>query len=134
VWTETIRTADQLEVMIYPRLVALAERAWHKAPWEGDKPDLTQRQQEWARFAQALTLKELPRMIAAGVKLHLPPPGAIKKDGLLHANTAFPGLRIEYSLDQGKSWKVYEKPVAVSSDKILLRSRSQNIVSRTASL
>lgn len=134
VWTETIRTADQLEVMIYPRLVALAERAWHKAPWEGDKPDLTQRQQEWARFAQALTLKELPRMIAAGVKLHLPPPGAIKKDGLLHANTAFPGLRIEYSLDQGKSWKVYEKPVAVSSDKILLRSRRQNIVSRTASL
>lgn len=131
VWTETIRTADQVEAMMYPRLIALAERAWHKAAWEGDKPDLTQRQQEWARFAQALVLKELPKMTAAGVNLHLPPPGAVKKAGALHANTALPGLTIEYSMDQGKSWKVYEKPVAVASDRIMLRSRSQNIVSRS---
>ena len=134
VWTETIRTAEQVETMIYPRLIALAERAWHKAEWEGDKPDMVQRQQEWAKFAQALVIKELPRMIAAGVKLHLPPPGAVLQNGTLRANTAFPGLAIEYSVDAGETWKAYEKPVPITADMVLLRSRSGEMVSRSTGL
>ena len=134
VWTETIRTAEQVETMIYPRLIALAERAWHKAAWESDKPDLVQRQQEWAKFAQTLAIKELPRMIAAGVQLHLPPPGAVIQNGTLRANTAYPGLTIEYSLDAGESWKAYEKPVETTADMVLLRSRSGEMVSRSTGL
>ena len=33
-WTETVRTTEQLHEMLFPRLLAVAERAWHKAPWE----------------------------------------------------------------------------------------------------
>ena len=134
VWTETIRTAEQVETMIYPRLIALAERAWHKAEWEGDKPDMVQRQQEWAKFAQTLVIKELPKMIAAGVKLHLPPPGAVLQNGTLRANTAFPGLAIEYSVDAGETWKAYEKPAPLTADMVLLRSRSGEMVSRSTGL
>ena len=33
-WTETVRTKTHLHEMVFPRLLALAERAWHKAQWE----------------------------------------------------------------------------------------------------
>ena len=33
-WTETVRTKEQLHEMLFPRLLAFAERVWYKAPWE----------------------------------------------------------------------------------------------------
>ena len=33
-WSETVRKSEQLDDMIFPRLLALAERAWHKSSWE----------------------------------------------------------------------------------------------------
>ena len=33
-WGEIMRTDQQFEYMVYPRLLALAERAWHRANWE----------------------------------------------------------------------------------------------------
>lgn len=130
VWSETIRTAEQLEQMMYPRLIPLAERAWHKAEWEGDKPNVEQRQQAWAQFAQTLVVKELPKMAAAKATFHLPPPGAVIDAGLLKANVAYPSLGIEYSLDGGASWSSYVEPVVISNKKPLLRTRSADVVSR----
>ena len=37
VWTEMIRTPEHLHHQLFPRLLALAERAWHRAPWEEDR-------------------------------------------------------------------------------------------------
>lgn len=130
VWTETIRTAEQLEQMIYPRLIPLAERAWHKAAWEADNPNRTMRAQAWAGFAHTLVHKELPKLAAAGASFHLPPPGAILEQGKLTANAAYSDLTIEYSLDQGATWQVYSAPVVVSTTPIDLRSRSQGVISR----
>lgn len=125
IWTETIRTPQQLEQMLYPRLLALAERAWHKADWEGAEPDTESRQQDWQRFGWILTQKELPRLAEAGVSLYLPPPGAVLQDGLLLANSAWPGLVVEYSEDQGQSWLPYSEAVKVSSN-LLLRTKAKN--------
>jgi len=125
IWTETIRTPEQLEQMLYPRLLALAERAWHKADWEGADPDTEKRQQDLQRFGWTLTQKELPRLAEAGVALYLPPPGAVLQDGLLLANSAWPGLQIEYSEDQGQSWLPYSEAVKVSSN-LLLRTKAKN--------
>ena len=33
-WTEIVRTSEQMDFMNFPRVLALAERAWHKAEWE----------------------------------------------------------------------------------------------------
>ena len=33
-WTETVRNAEDQDEMIWPRILALAERAWHKSNWE----------------------------------------------------------------------------------------------------
>ncbi len=133
VWTETIRTPEQLEQMVYPRLLALAERAWHKADWEGDKPRADRRQAEWLAFARVVVERELPRLAATGAEFYLPPPGARREQGRLEANAAWPGLGIEFSRDQGESWQTYTGPVSVEGS-LLLRSRLGDKVSRAAEL
>lgn len=134
VWSETIRTAEQLEKLVYPRLIPLAERAWHKADWEGDSPNKEQRLNDWASFAATLAAKELPKLNESNVLFHSPVPGALIKDGVLHANVAFPGLTIEYSVDNGASWNTYEAPVSTDAKHIQLRSRVGQQTSRTTTV
>ena len=65
--------------MIFPRMLALAERAWHKASWENIN-DITIRNQErdmeWQEFANALGSKELARLDELGIMYAILPPGA----------------------------------------------------------
>ena len=78
-WTELVRTWDQMDSMIFPRLLCVAERAWHKADWEleHDKEKMMEKQfEDWSYFASQLGSKELARLDARGVAYHLPPPGA----------------------------------------------------------
>jgi hexosaminidase len=130
-WSETVRTPAQFEQMIYPRVIALAERAWHKSDWEGDKPNTSSRLQEWADFSNTLTAKELPKLASKGSGFYLPPPGGIIKNGELLANVGYLGLKIEYSLDQGASWLVYKGAVAVGEQSVLLRSSIASSHSRS---
>ena len=131
VWSETIRTPEQLEALIYPRVMALAERAWHKADWEGEAPDTNARDREFANFSQTLVTKELPRMERAGIAVHLPVPGGVIDDGVLRANTAWPELKIEYKAGENAVWQPYSKGVEIQGEPIIqLRSRSGSYVSR----
>lgn len=130
VWSETIRTGAQMEQMIYPRLVTLAERAWHKAAWEGDKPNTAARSADWAAFALQLSAKELPKLAALGGDFYLPPPGAVVENGKLRANSSLPGLKIEFSVDKGTSWNTYADEQAVSASSVLLRTRLGEATSR----
>lgn len=134
-WSETVRTAQQLEQMIYPRLIPLAERAWHQASWEGTAAETKRRDADWQSFARVMAQREFPKLSKAGVQYYLPPPGAVIVNNALKANTAFPGLAIEYSLDQGNSWQTYPVggqegvPVqskALAGGKVWLRSKSVN--------
>lgn len=78
-WTETIRTPQHLHYMLFPRFLAFAERAWHKASWE-DLTDVAQRdkeqQKDWERFAAIVGKEELERLESEGVEYRLDPPGA----------------------------------------------------------
>ena len=75
-WCETVRTSEQLDGMIFPRLVALAERAWHKASWEDLEDFDTERGLDWERFANMLGYHQLSRLGDIGISYHLRPPGA----------------------------------------------------------
>ncbi len=63
------------------------------------------------------------------MQFYLPPPGAVLQDGDLKANVAYPGLQIEYSLDQGQSWLSYPvegvkvQAAGLSGGKVLLRTK-----------
>lgn len=124
VWSETIRTEEQVLAMIFPRILSVAERAWHKAPWEGEQVDTATRAKDWSQFAAAVGLKELTKLANADVSINLPVPGGVIENGKLNVNTPFAFLETEYSLDEGTTWQRYTAPISVSqSQKVALRSR-----------
>lgn len=131
VWTETIRTADQLEPMLYPRMLALAERAWHQAGWE-ESGESQARRDDYTDFLAALIYRELPRMQGAGVGFYLPPPGAQWKRDELRVNNALPGVSYEYSQDQGETW--VSRPPQKLAKGIWVRARLGEEFSRPASV
>ncbi len=130
-WSETVRSAEQFEEMIYPRMITMSERAWHRADWEGVTPNASAREQDWREFTATLVTKELPWLASTGAAYYLPVPGAVWQDETLLANVAWPELAIEYSVDGGQSWQSYTGPVALESDAVLLRSRFGERVSRS---
>ncbi|XP_078382339.1 beta-hexosaminidase-like [Oculina patagonica] len=125
-WGETVRTADQMFSMLFPRLLALAERAWHKASWENipntDERD-RKRKDDWVWFANTVAHRELGRLDEMGVTYHVTPPGARMIDGKLQVKTALLGVKIEYSTDEGVTWNDVTKETKVNGE-IRLRSRS----------
>ncbi|WBF44344.1 beta-N-acetylhexosaminidase [Serratia rubidaea] len=120
-WSEVVRTDPQMEYMIFPRALSVAERAWHRADWELDYQagreykggetrfvDGKKLAQEWQLFANILGQRELAKLDAGGIRYRLPVPGARIDGGRLEANIALPGLTIEYSTDGGQSWQRYD--------------------------
>lgn len=132
VWSETIRTAEQLEQMIYPRLLALAERAWHKGSWEPEKASDSARA-DWQSFASRLGEVELYRLQASGSAHYLPPPGAKLVNGNWQLSTAWPNLTLEYSPDQGQNWHNVSAPLP-AKHKITVRARLGEQSSRSIEL
>jgi len=137
-WSENTRTDNVAQYKIFPRLFAVAERAWHLADWavpynyQGAKytkdsgvfteDNKLKRDQQWAIFANAIGQKALPKLENDKMFYRLPTVGAMIQDGKLYANIAFPGLAIEYQEENGK-WLHYQKPVAVKG-KVNVRSIS----------
>ena len=65
------------------------------------------RDADWAVFANTLGYKEFAKLDRAGVYYRLPVPGAQIEAGKLVANSAFPGVTIQYSTD-GTHWHNYD--------------------------
>jgi len=65
--------------MLWPRLLATAERGWHKANWEsaGDEDAVLNkaRRRDWVRFSNTVGYKELKRLEKLDVSFYLPRPG-----------------------------------------------------------
>ncbi|WP_288132779.1 family 20 glycosylhydrolase [Microbulbifer sp.] len=132
-WSEVVRTDDAVEYQMFPRLLALAERAWHQAEWElpieegqtfsaetgfVDKAALAK---DWAEFSAAVGRKELLKLDRAGINYRIPVPGAIVRGTTVDAALPLPGLPLEYF--DGEQWQPLDQntaPQAVQS----LRARS----------
>jgi len=84
-WSELLRTPGQVDSQLWPRMLAVSERSWHKAAWEqaletrsSGEPlrDNRDAKQDLALFMMLVGSKELRRLEAAGVEYYLPRPGA----------------------------------------------------------
>jgi hexosaminidase len=127
-WSETIRSEEQAEYMIYPRLLALAERAWHKPTWEvpynhqGAMYDQNsgvftatqkaQREHGWQQFSNTLGQKEFPKLDKTGIFYRVPTVGAKIIAGKLNINSSLLGLPLEYR-QVNSDWQEYQNPVEV---------------------
>lgn len=117
-WSETVRNDEQYEYMVFPRVLAAAERAWHRAGWENDYKvgveysqntnlvDKAALNQDYNRFANVLGQRELAKLEKSGIDYRLPVPGAKLENGQLTMNVQFPGVELQYSID-GETWMTY---------------------------
>ena len=146
-WSETIRTDDQYYEMAFPRTLAVAERAWHRASWEQDwtpgmtysgttnnvpKDDLAV---DYHGFVTKLGCHEMTKMRKLGIKYRVPPPGGKVNSGVLTVNSELPCTAIHWSKDDGETWTEYAGPVNVGCP-VLLKSVSQDgaLTSRTVTI
>lgn len=148
-WSETIRTDDQYYEMAFPRTLAVAERAWHRASWEVDwAPGVTydmstglvpkdELEEDYHGFVTKLGCHEMLKMQKLGIKYRVPPPGAtIDGSGLLTANSELPCTAIMYRIDDS-SWVQYTGPVNVGVGKsVHLQSASSDgtLISRVVAI
>jgi hexosaminidase len=125
-WGETMRTDDEVDYMVFPRLLALAERAWHRGAWEpadgndvGATINLAGLASDWERFANVLGHKELAKLDRSQVAFRIEVPGGTIQNGQLAANVALPGLGIQYKDAKG-NWQTFDPnhPPAVTSTEI----------------
>ena len=122
-WSETIRNSQIADYMLFPRTLALAERAWHKAVWEPDyipgksyayadgSVDAKTLLGDWNSF-QARLVPRLADLDRAKIRYRLPVPGARLVDGILDANAPIAGMKIQYRAGKAP-WKIYRGPIAV---------------------
>ncbi|TMP37287.1 family 20 glycosylhydrolase [Pseudoalteromonas rubra] len=110
-WSEMIRDDLQAEYMLYPRLLALAERAWHKPAWAvpyqsgrvfDEKSGYFKaknrqlREQDWQRFVALLGYRELPKLTRQGRFFRIPTVAASRRDdGTLNLFSELPGFKLE---------------------------------------
>ena len=85
-WTETVLDRAGLHYYLFPRLLAVADRAWRRKPGS------------WADFAAALGTRELGYLEALNIAYRLPPPGVRVVGNRLQANVSYPGLTIRYNI------------------------------------
>mmetsp|Transcript_5522 Transcript_5522/g.8281 ORF Transcript_5522/g.8281 Transcript_5522/m.8281 type:complete len:211 (+) Transcript_5522:44-676(+) len=126
--------------MAFPRVLAVAERAWHRASWELDwtpgkvfnattglvpKDELAS---DYNGFVSALGCREAFKLEKLGITYRVPPPGAsIDSSGILTANSEMPCTDIMFSIDEGDTWIKYSNPVGVGVGKVVfMRSTSSN--------
>jgi len=137
-WSETVRNDEQYEYMVFPRVLAAAERAWHRADWENDYKvgveysqssnlvDKAALNQDYNRFANVLGQRELAKLEKAGIDYRLPVPGAKIESGKLAMNVQFPGVELQYSAD-GETWLTYDDNQRPSVEgEVYIRSISES--------
>jgi len=61
-WTETVYTEELMDYYLFPRLLAVAERAWNRTP------DFTR----WSTFQTAMKQRELPYLESLGIRYRTP--------------------------------------------------------------
>tara|TARA_R110002153_G_scaffold124543_8_gene271020 strand:- start:4439 stop:7084 length:2646 start_codon:yes stop_codon:yes gene_type:complete len=124
-WGETVRSNAQANYMLFPRLLVVAERAWHKPEWAEkyqagvsysaqtghfESKQKSAMDADWLGFSRVLVHKAMPQLVKDGIQPRVPLPGAIIKDGMLFMQSAFNGLQLEYQMP-GQSWQAFENPV-----------------------
>lgn len=78
-WGETFMTSEIFNSMVFPRILSLAERSWHKAQWEEmEQPGRgVAAFEDWESFANTVGLKEFKRLRPLGIQYRIAPPGAM---------------------------------------------------------
>jgi len=125
-WSETIRSDERMEYMLFPRLLALAERAWHKAEWElpyahegriysaethyFDETRQQHRARDWQSFKERLAQVELARIESYAVSYRIPLVIAQPSETHWELFSEYGDLPIQYR-SENSDWANYQSPI-----------------------
>jgi hexosaminidase len=99
VWAEAIRSFEQVEYYLFPKMFGLVERAWNMQPAWSQGKDSKAYEAAKRKYNARIASHELPRMAKKGANFRVAAPGIVLQDGLLYANTAIPGAIVRYTTD-----------------------------------
>lgn len=107
-WAETLRNEDELEYMLFPKMLGLAERAWNSKPTFSD-----------ADFVAYINERERPRWEAGDFTYRLRQPGImVDGNGMVNINAPASDFVVRYTTDGSDpsvDSPVYTAPFALGS-------------------
>lgn len=121
IWAETIRSFEQIEYYLFPKVFGLAERAWNAQPSWALSPDSKVYADAKRKYNAGIVTYELPRLAKRGINFRVSPPGIIVKDGLLFVNTTNPNAVIRYTTDGSEPTEnsvKWQTPIACDAPQI----------------
>lgn len=110
IWTEYIKTPQQVEYMAFPRMLALSEVLWSRAD-----------NRTFGDFQKRL-IEHLPHLDAQGVNYRIPEPGGLKnvitaEEKVLITLNPAPGTQVRYTTDgryPDANSPVYKEPIEIA--------------------
>ena len=120
-WSETLRSTDDLERYLFPKLLGVAERAWHA------DADFDKREEDLCRYNKQIWGYEMPRLHRCGLHFHLSQPGIHVAADTVTMNVAAEGAVIRYTLDGSEPDEqslLYSTPFALPADCRLINARA----------
>ena len=117
-WAEPIRSFQQVEWQLYPKMFGLAERSWNNFS------ALT-----LSDFTQLVYHYAIPELYKAGHNFHLPLPGihvegdTVKMNAVMQVYDGTNAVNndkavIEYSTDGGVEWNIYERSFVLNKKEL----------------
>lgn len=133
-FAETIRSSEQVEQYVFPKLQGLAERAWNATPVSLRQSSASTSQPGWIGgkglpfemerlvYLEQLYRYELPRLHRGGVRFHLAQPGIHREEAngkaLILMNCPVPDAVIRYTTDGSEPTEdspIYTNPLDANS-------------------
>ncbi|MBR5673630.1 MAG: family 20 glycosylhydrolase [Muribaculaceae bacterium] len=99
-WGETLRSFDEVQYLLLPKMMGVSERAWTAMPeWSKDLTDTKAYNEARHQYNLKIGTRELPLLRSMGYNFRVGPPGIKLVDGMLHINTQYPDEMVTYTLD-----------------------------------
>ena len=99
-WSETIRSFDEVQYLLLPKMMGVSERAWTAIPeWSKDLTDTKSYNEARHQYNLKIGTRELPLLKGMGYNFRVGPPGIKLVDGKLLINTQYPDELVTYTLD-----------------------------------
>ena len=99
-WGETLRSFDEVQYMLLPKMMGVSERAWTAVPeWSKNLTDNQAYNEARHQYNLKIGTRELPLLKGMGYTFRVGPPGIKVVDGMLLINTQYPDELVTYTLD-----------------------------------
>ena len=99
-WGETLRSFDEVQYLLLPKMMGVSERAWTAVPeWSKDLTDVKAYNDARHQYNLKIGTRELPLLKGMGYNFRVGPPGIKVVDSQLLINTQYPDELVTYTLD-----------------------------------